>query len=438
VIAASTDHATVQAQAGDADDARLVRRALLVILFASIFLQRFAVPLGDGVSINLLVTLGALTVLAVRQALTLDPRRGVLVLLFATCVATSTALNAASASIASVVLALLIYVPYAFSLRPTGLSLRTVLSAFQTMMLVCAVAGIAQFLLQFVRASRRLFTFEDTLPSFVLMSGFNTVIPLSWESPLFKSNGFFFLEPSIFSQYLAIAIVIELLLFAQMARLLAYGVALLLSYSGTGLLLLALLVPCILLSRPTFGKFIGVLGFAAIAVAAADLWQMDALRGRMGELGESGSSATARFLGGAWLISDFLLATPEDVLFGLGPGAFARYALLVGYDAHDAAWAKLLFEYGVVGSAAFWPMFLAALFSGRQTVWWAVALTIGFLTFGGMLLDPRLHALILAFCVLPRAGTVSDGGTTPRLGRGAAPRVNPSTDRDDADLAVGR
>ena len=50
-----------------------LRACFTAILFAAIFLQRFALPLGpNGVGFNLCVTLGALALLAWRGALVID------------------------------------------------------------------------------------------------------------------------------------------------------------------------------------------------------------------------------------------------------------------------------------------------------------------------------------------------------------------------------
>jgi uncharacterized membrane protein YgdD (TMEM256/DUF423 family) len=102
------------------------------------------------------------------------------------------------------------------------------------------------------------------------------------------------------------------------------------------------------------------------------------------------------------MIRDFLLDSPLDLLFGLGPGTIREHYGLVSYEAHDPPWAKLVFEYGLVGATAFWAFFIVAVYADAPSRWVSVTLTIGFLAFGGMLLDARLQVLILVFCVLPK------------------------------------
>lgn len=387
----------------ESEDARVVRRCLVLALFASIFLQRFAIPVGeDGLAINLLVTLAVLSVLAIRGVFSLDPVRTVMFFALGTAVSLSTALNAGTASLPSMVLMLVMYVPFTLALNVTDGVFRGCVSAFQKMVLVCAICGVAQFVAQFVIGSDNLFTFHGFVPESFLLPNFNTANPLTWDSPYYKSNGFFLLEPSTFSQYLAIAIVLELLFYGVTLRLLAFGIALPTSYSGTGLVLLVLLLPWLMLHLRAYGAIVGGLAFIGLAVFFGSLWNIDALLNRINEFQSEDSSANARFIAGAWLIGEFLLSSARDVVFGLGPGAYAQHTPLVSYEAHDPAWAKMLFEYGLIGSAIFWPFFFVSLFGNSPSRWISTALLIGYFTFGGMLLDPRLQILILVFCVWPK------------------------------------
>jgi hypothetical protein len=174
------------------------------------------------------------------------------------------------------------------------------------------------------------------------------------------------------------------------------------------MILLAFMLPWMLIHKRAYAATAGILAFGVVAVAAGDLWHMDIVLDRMNELTETHSSGHARFISGAWLIRDFLLE-PRDLLFGLGPGAISEHIKLVAYLAHDATWAKLVFEYGLVGATAFGTLFAAAVYNRAPSRYVSAALTIGFLTFGGELLDPRLQALILLFSVLPK-GTSRKGG----------------------------
>jgi hypothetical protein len=117
----------------------------------------------------------------------------------------------------------------------------------------------------------------------------------------------------------------------------------------------------------------------------------------------------------AALIAQYQLPRTYELLFGVGPGSITPYGKLLPYDSSDPSWAKVLFEYGLVGCLLFWPMLIVAVFGNAPSIWLALALMIGFLTFGGEFLDPRLQTLLLVFCVLPK-GTAEHRSVARRTG----------------------
>ena len=388
-------------------DTRSVQIWLAGMLFASIFLQRFAIPFGEtGTAANLFLTCIALLVLSLRGALAVDPLRMLLLIAFITCVWASSMLNPSQTSGLAVVLLIVTYTPHALSLRNPENIFEANVRAYRGVMTLCACFGIAQFLAQFVVPSKYLFTFAPFIPAEYLIGGYNTVIPITYGSAIFKSNGFFFLEPSFFSQYLAIAIVLEVLFFQSATRMLVYSTASVVTYSGTGFILLILLLPALLIRACSYKMLAAIVIFGIIAVLFGGLWNIDALLQRTNELGAQNTSATIRFLSGFWLIADFLFSSSQDFLFGLGPGTFLRYQALVAYEINDPPWAKLLFEYGLLGSITFWVYFGVMAFQRAPSVWISAALTIGFLTFGGTLADARIQVLLLLFCTLPKGQRV--------------------------------
>ena len=67
--------------------------------------------------------------------------------------------------------------------------------------------------------------------------------PIEYGSEYYKSNGVFMLEPSHFSQILALGVIAELASRRRTTRLAILSLALLTTYSGTGPLLLAIMSP---------------------------------------------------------------------------------------------------------------------------------------------------------------------------------------------------
>jgi hypothetical protein len=216
----------------------------------------------------------------------------------------------------------------------------------------------------------------------------------------------------------ALAIIIELVFFQVKWRLVVFGGSLLFAYSGTGLVALVL-VPFILVKRRSFGTIAALAFFGCVAMATSELWHMNAIGQRAAEFGSGESSAHARYFAPADLIDQYLLPNPQGLLFGVGPGSLRNYILQMPFETHDPAWAKLLFEYGLLGSMLFWPLFILTVFTHSRSMWLSAALTIGFLTFGGELLDPRLDALIVVFCGLPKRAALVSSPTTQSLGMAA-------------------
>ena len=93
----------------------------------------------------------------------------------------------------------------------------------------------------------QVFSFKDYVPDSLLFeSGYNLKIDFGISS-LLKSNGFFLVEPSVMSQFMAMGIIIEVLYFRRLVWLGVLGLALVLAESGTGILVLAAFVVAVAL-----------------------------------------------------------------------------------------------------------------------------------------------------------------------------------------------
>jgi O-antigen ligase len=218
-------------------------------------------------------------------------------------------------------------------------------------------------------------------------------VPGAWE--LNKSNGFFLLEPSHFSQMIGLAIVAEMAFFRPSWRLAILGLALLLSYSGTGLVVCALFVPLLLVRRGHGRLVILSLGGAFILFLFANLIHLTSLLDRVSEFDSERSSAFARFLSPFYLFRDVVFPHVQTTLFGLGPGSIEPYFNSMEYTAHDPTWGKLFFEYGIVGTVPFLIFICRCLFRGARSVSLSAAVFFTYLVLGGNLVDVRMEPLML-------------------------------------------
>ncbi|HEY4134829.1 MAG TPA: hypothetical protein VGO34_06405 [Alphaproteobacteria bacterium] len=377
------------------------------VLVGCIFLQRLAVPFGaEQLPLAFPVGYGALLFLMLRRRIVLNVELCVFFLLVMASLTLSMLHSGSSASLTSFFYLFTIYVLYVFKLRFRDGEGEEILHIYGNLMAIAAGCGLAQFCLQFVLPQSLVFPLETFVPKpFLFGDLYNVIIPLTYGSAIVKSNGVFFLEPSFFSQFLAVALILELLREQRLSRLALYAAAMVVSYSGTGLLLMGLFLPYILWRRgnPTI-FLIGAVGVVILMAAAASL-NLDTMVNRLGEFSAPESSGFARFVSPFYLFRDFM-ETPSAVLFGLGPGSIDKIiaeSSYKGYAAHDPTWIKAVVEYGVIAGALVILYVVAAFFKGAANKGLATALLVLCLFLGGYLLNPIMHFLFVALTVWPNA-----------------------------------
>jgi hypothetical protein len=387
--------------------------AFVFLILAVTVLQRFGLNFGDySLNAALLAIFALLVVAALTRVLAVSPVRLVLYGICMSIALLSALVNEHSSSVSSLALLAVMYLPFVFVLTPeAGLSPERANDIFLDVAALCAVAGVVQFYAQFVVHADWLFDFTAHVPALLRgPSGYNTVIKAAGS---LKSNGFFFREPSGFSFVMALALMIECLTHRRMVRLAFLGLALLLTYSGTGLLALAigLVIP---MNARNLGR---VLCVAVVAAALVFLLEgplnLSFTMARLDEFGSERSSAYIRYIAPGRLIADTAASAPGLLWLGHGPGTIFRQA--VGYEFHDPTWAKLIFEYGVLGFVAFLALFLASLGGPWAPTRVRAMLFSGWLIMGGHLLSPEQNFMTLALLgLLPSPATPLAGPARER------------------------
>jgi len=390
-----------------ANSAPGVRRAgatlplVATMLVAAYVLPRFAIGLGEReLPLTLAVTLCCLALLTITGGLRLSTPRLIGFAVAAACLIASAVFGQGlRVSASSFGQLLVLYACYAFVLAGDEDLYRRVIKVFRALALILAVCGIVQFVAQFAVPGGQLFTFEGLLPDAILSKGWNTTIPMVDGQAVFKANGFFLLEPSHFSQLMALALIVELLFFRLTWRVAVLAVALGLAFSGTGLAMLGLFGPLLLVRRGHAAPVLAAVALCiALALFAGDLG-LGSLFQRVGEFDDSYSSGFARFLSPFYLFEDFQLSSLAATLFGLGPGSIDNFFNALRYTVHDPTWGKLFFEYGVVGFVPLMGYVGYCLFAHARSGWLSAALFFQYFLLGGYLLDARLHPVILALAV---------------------------------------
>jgi hypothetical protein len=400
---------------------RLVQAGLLLVLLSATVLQRFGVNAGAlSTSAALIAIYVFLALAGLAGALAISSTR---VMLCAACLCvalSSLMLNEAGASLPSLILVVAMYLPFVFVLEPGSVAdddAGWVLARFVDIATICAVFGVVQFLVQPVLHADWLFDFTPYIPEPLRAAGtFNTTISLGSFN---KSNGFFFREPSGFSYLMALGLAIEWTTRKRSWRLLGLGLALLLTYSGTGILALLLATMHPLGLKTVVRLVVLALLGAAVFWLLGDALNLSLTLDRVGEFNSEHSSAYMRYIAPMRLLSETFDSAWWTPLVGHGPGMIFRTAR--EYEFHDPTWAKLLFEYGALGFVLFVALFATMLRRPNIPVQVRAALFWGWLILGGHLLSPEHNFLSLALIGLAAPG--------------AAPRVKRPSRSDDVTFA---
>ncbi len=372
------------------------------MLLSVTLLQRFSLPLGaTQVEASFFVVPPVILFLIATNNLRVDKWRLLAGSAAMTLLAVAVVFSDRLASVTSFLYLIAIYSCFVGVLPMQSHRLRDHLGTFRTLMFGLALGGIGQFLAQLAFPGPRLFSFDGLVPEFLLLDGYNTVIPLYFGSALYKSNGLFFLEPSIFSQYIALAVLIDLAFFKITPRTIVLGIAGTLTFSGTGLGLLIVFGVIALVQRRRFGWL--ALGAAAVPIFLSQPWVRLVFTDRIAEFGTRTTSGFARFISPFWLIRDSLLDDPRRFFFGRGPGTTDE---LIGqvvhdYEAYDPTWAKLLLEYGLLGFVAFVTFITICLFGRSHSRTLAAAVLCSYLFLGGVLIQPYFVFVALILFALP-------------------------------------
>lgn len=370
-------------------------------LVCAIFLQKLALPGTAGLyPFNLLVFPAVTLVAFLGGVLEIDATSFVWYALAVSLGTLSTALSPSPhISVLSLGFFVVAQFPLAFRSTSAEISYHRVMNLVSMVGCITAVIGVLQFAGQFVVGPEIAFFLDKHLPENVTVAGYNSLIPLYWSSPVYKSNGVFFLEPSFFCQFLAIAFVAELAVGARVVRLILLAAGLLCSYSGTGLTMLALFLPFYFLHHGRIRLFLFAALLCVVLVSLGDTLSLDAFTRRFSEFSDVQSSGWARFLSMFSVLRKVVFANDLTVVLGRGPGTVQEQFRLFAFNAFDPTWGKVIYEYGLLGSLVYFRFLYVAACEGPKGLRFAVGYTYLFL--GGYLLNPSILMLLASLLVWP-------------------------------------
>jgi hypothetical protein len=373
-----------------------LRFALLATpLVGATFLSKFAFPPfgAQGIGISLFLLLGALLGGSIGGFLSLEPRRLTLYVTLLGILGLIQIWQPQAFSAPSFLLLAAVHLPYVVSVPHDGDGDRIV-RFYLNIATVLALLGMAQYTLQFAVNPRYLFPIENFVPNTFIVQHFNHQAAMGYGSEEYRANGVFLLEPSFFSQLLAVAIIAELCTQCRPARLAVFGLGLLASYSGTGIMVLAVCLPVYLIMHRRWGWLMAGLVAATAVISLPQYLHMGRLFSRVAEFGSIQSSGYSRFVGGFYLFDQFLWHDPWRTLFGYGAGAFTTYAARVQYGAAEMALFKIVFEFGLLGAAAYFGFLFTCLYYSRAPR--LLTLAVGITYFMNGIYTPFAHGLALS------------------------------------------
>ena len=392
----------------------LVRFGIVTALILLIFFQRFQINIGPYFANNGLVAqFFLITMLLVSNVLRIDGIRATLFSAGMAIMFVAWLLNPATSSFLSAMLLVAAYLAFIFVAKfPDGNEalVRFTLTVFCNLMFIAAICGIVQFFIQFGFHAPWLFDYTQNIPLLFRGTGtYNTVISVGGH--FYKSNGFFFREPSTCSQYLALALICEIALRRRKLRrinplrLATLGLCLLVTYSGTGLatLFIGLMFP--LGAKTMLRMSLLGLGAAVIFYGLGDALNLSFTASRVGEFSSPGSSAYSRFIAPFYFIQANIDTFSSTFLVGHGPGSITRSALHRAYfENADPTWAKLLFEYGILGIFVFGGLMFYSIAKSRAPVELIAGLCFGWgIIWGGVALAPEMTGLMFMIAAVAPA-----------------------------------
>lgn len=388
------------------------------LYFLAIITQRLTLIQGERpVPVALVVYLLAAILLYMRKGVMI--RRGLLMgvltvvcLLILTTVSTSREVSYNSLSYL-----LILYLPFAFATSegtPGAPVSNDGYRWFSNMM--CCFAVIAMY--QFGSQAFLHIPYSDplaVLPKDFTMTNYEVSYPIQYGSPIYKSNGYLFLEPSFLSQFLALALLIEILMFRRFWAVVLQILALATTFSGTGLLLIAITLPFAVIVN-LHNRRVALLGIVATVAIVGAVLSNPAVLKRSGEMNDSRSSASIRFNTPYERMTELSFENASSLLLGYGPGSADRLKV-DDRIANFPAIPKAVIEYGLIGGVPLLLLIAVRIFMGVGSLPIAVGLFCMQFFLSGALLQPiSVFTLFYFFAMQPRRAM--------RLSTSEAPHVS--------------
>lgn len=381
------------------------------LILGCTLLQKFTAPFTDRyISFSVCIMGLVLAAGIAFRLLEIQPVRLMFLLLMVGGLTLTQVLGPDRFSLLSLVYLFAVHLPYVFSLKKGSIRPLAAVLFFQKICVVISVMGVLQYFLQFLIGWEYAFFLDGShFPQDLMIRGMNNLNETGYLSGVFKSNGFFLIEPSVTSQFLAIGLVAELVYFGNMKRILLYLLGIAVTFSGTGLMILASVGPVLLIRQRRFGALVmcGV-GLLAVVLFSSALG-LDTTTARIAEFSNQSTSGYARFISPFLQLERYIMQDLQTFLMGVGAGGSLRVVNTaeLDYASYQPTWCKLILEYGVIGALAYMPLIVVVFLKSGRAPYLKAALLIEYFILGEYLVSPYVHPLIIALVAWPHPAQIS-------------------------------
>jgi hypothetical protein len=374
-------------------------------IISTLFLSQIAYNVGEfPFSVDFFCYALFAAYLLVSRHLALDFRSLLLVITGAALAAFRIPFASPYTSWTSLLLLLALYVPFAFrlsnrqDLQPVQ---EYIEDTFISIAIVISLIALVQLVLVNATKSPLLMNIHFVLPEAIRSAG--SYAYTREGTGLIKANGYFLRESATLSLVMAQALILEYYGRSRWRVLGILAVGLITSFSGSGILALiaGFVLPRSIGRTPVFiATLAGVIGVLFV-LYSADVPFLNSYFARFDEFTTPNTSGYARFIAPFEMTSRGFQEFTSTWL-GNGAGTYLREAglLKVKYEVNDPTWAKLLYEYGVLGSMLVSSIFIIRLYSSALRVEACNFFLFSWLI-SGLLLKPEFVLLVWLLTLVP-------------------------------------
>lgn len=303
----------------------------------------------------------------------------------------------------SLLLLLVLYLPFSIQFRFSE-RMRFVqyyiVDVFIFLVAIVSVIACLQFVLVNFAGLDILTNISLIIPDEIHSAGLYTYI--REEGGVVKANGYFLKEASSLSFMTAVALVLEYFFRARKNLLLILAAGLLASVSGTGFLIIAaaFILPT---SKKSIPGFLLMLAAGLLVIKfSGDIAEPNMWLDRLSEFQTEGTSGYSRFVAPIEMVERGFENGFLETLFGNGSGSYHRALNLLDlkYEISDPTLAKLLYEYGVVGTILITLLVIKRIYSGILPLGFGNCILYAWLIAGGSVLKPDIVLLMWMFSII--------------------------------------